>query len=82
MKLRLRIAALSLDGLDLGSHQEPQLRAALEAELTACFSRCEIFGSSQTVRLAVQMPELTAEADRLGAQIARAIHGSVPRHVE
>jgi hypothetical protein len=82
VKVRLRIDSVSLEGLPLGPHQEPALRAALQAELAACFSREEVFGPSDTRRLAALAPELGAGADQLGGQIGRAIHGSVPRNAE
>ena len=82
MKVRLRIDSVSLEGLGLGPHQEPALRAALEAELAARFRREEEFGSSSTRRVVVRASELGADSDLLGRQIGRAIHGSVPRHAE
>lgn len=82
MRVRLRIDWLSLEGLALGPHQEPALRAALETELAECFSREERFGSSYTKRLAARAPEFGVQAEMLGRQIGRAIHGSVPRNAE
>ena len=82
MKVRLRIDSLCLDGLALDPHQEPALRAALESELAERFSRGERFASSYTKRLTARAPEFAAQAELLGRQVGRAIHGSVPRNAE
>ena len=82
MKVRLRIDSVCLRGLAFNPHQEPALRAALAAALAEHFSSGKKFASSHTQRLAAQAPEFAAQAELLGRQVGRAIHGSVPRNAE
>lgn len=82
MKVRLRIDSLTLEGLAVGPHQERALRAALETELAARFAGAAKFAAGHHHRLTAEAPEFATQTDLLGRQIARAIHGSVPRHAE
>jgi len=83
MRIRLRIESLAIEGLDLQPHQEPALRAALTAELTALFARGESFRHNHTPRLTARLQDAAdSRPERLGRQIGRAVHGSVTRHAQ
>lgn len=83
MRIRLRIESLIVEGLMLGPHQEPALRAALTAELAGLFASGGNFQPSCHACVIARMPEpAVGRPEPLCRQIGRAIHGSVLRHAQ
>ena len=80
MKINLHIERLVLDGLPLSSREGPQVRRAVQAELSRLLATG---GFSQELRSAGAVPRIGAgvvhvaresSPRKLGSQIARALH--------
>jgi hypothetical protein len=83
MKMNVHIERLVLEGLPVGSHDGPRVRAAVTAELERLI---RTQGISQQLRSAGAVPEMRAGSlhmaertspRRLGTQIARAVYGGL-----
>jgi hypothetical protein len=83
MNINLHIERLVLDGITLRRGQEPLLRAAVEAELARLFSThgvaSGLMSGGAVPRLHAGDIQLATEnnAQHLGQQIARALHGGL-----
>jgi hypothetical protein len=83
MKINVHIERLVLEGLPVGGHDGPRVRAAVTAELERLI---RVQGISGQLRSTGAVPEIRAEplhlgertsARRLGTQIARAVYGGL-----
>lgn len=83
MKINLHIERLVLDGLPLSSVEGPQLRRAVQAELSRLLTSG---GLSQELRSGGAVPHISAgvvhvarnnSPGKLGTQIARALHQGI-----
>lgn len=85
MKVNLHIDKLVLDGVGVEPHQRADLKAAVEAELTAALTRNGIGsglqggGSLRSVRAGSITVGEQNEPGRLGRQIGQAVYGGISR---
>lgn len=85
MNVRVHIERLILDGLPVTSDQGGLVRAAVESELTRSLAADELAPGLMTSGSVPRVPggtiQLAGETQpvRLGAQIARAVHGGLTR---
>ncbi len=83
MNINLHIERLVLDGLNISPGQGPQVKAAVEAELTRLLSGGGVAAGFQggiavsSLRGDSIQLESSAKPQQLGNQIARAVYGGI-----
>ncbi len=83
MRIRLRIDSLLLETSDGGPHQAAALRHAIVRELSSRLAAPQEFASFEQPGVSVAVPPLAGStADRVGAGIGAAVHGSLRAHAE
>ena len=85
MKINLHIERLILDGISVKPHQQPMVKATLEAELGRLLAQNGIasglqrggaFNATQTTSIDIGEKN---EPSHLGRQIARSVYGGINR---
>lgn len=84
MIVNLHIERLVLDGLPVGSHEGPLVRAAVEAELARLIGEGEgvrglKHSRSEPVVRVEPIPRPAASNSEIGALIGRAVYGGIVR---
>ncbi len=82
--VNLHIERLVIEGLPIGTHEGPQLQAAIEAELTrllaeGAFARDTQQGWDLPLVRAEPMVAVGGGSEALGTQIGQAIYGGIGR---